>query len=433
MKSFKDLRITYKTILPLLCSYCIVIIALLFYVLPQLREAILERKKETLVNINEIALTTLSGFDKQVKSGKISLEQAQSSAKSIIKSMRFEGKNYYFVFDKDKMLIQPVSPEREGKPLSFFKDDHKIEYLTQAAELCQKEGKGYVFYYKAKPKTTEPLPKISYFKTYEPWGWIIGAGVYFDDIEAEYASIRNKIVYLFGIIMLALLAGLYFINRIYIAVPIRKLTESAKIFSDGDISSDFNIVRDDEIGELAKSFDMLKQNIMKMLQETDTSVQLASMGQLTYRSDPNTCAGAFRDALNAFNYTLDEIVTPLNKTGEYLKRISKGDIPDEISDDFQGDFIEIRDSVELCVRSIDNLIKDIQILIDKVMLGDLNYRINHRSHSGAYSDIALGVNMLMDRMCGMFDEIPAPLNIVDLQKRIIYSNKKSKELFKLNY
>jgi len=60
--------------------------------------------------------------------------------------------------------------------------------------VCRDKGEGFVDYMWSKPGDTKPAPKVSFVKLYKPWGWILGSGIYVDDVTAEMASVRNRVL-----------------------------------------------------------------------------------------------------------------------------------------------------------------------------------------------------------------------------------------------
>lgn len=423
MVKFRNFKVAFKLLMPIVLTFGVIIITLFYYVLPKIYDSIFEKKKEGLVNVVELAYTVISGLDKQVNSGLMTIEEAQKQAKSTIKSMRFEKKNYYFVFDYDKMLIQPVAPERENKPLSFFKDDHKNEYLSEGAELCKKSGEGFVFYHKAKPKSDIPIPKLSFLREYKNWGWIIGAGVYFDDIDKDYATIREDILIVFSSILLIVGVLLYFNIKKYILKPIALIKNEAEKVSIGDFSNNLCYESNDELGTLSLTFKDMKSTIISLIEETKKSSTTASAGKLDYRSDPTKYSGAYRELLVGLNQTMDAIIHPLNVAAEYIDRIAKGDIPPKITEDYRGDFNEIKNNINQCIDAVNHLIIDSKELFSNAIEGRIEVRTDVNKHQGEFRNIMKGVNATLDRLVGLIDEMPVGVQIVDKSHNIMYQNK----------
>ena len=156
-----------------------------------------ERRKAELRNIVDLAFDDIQAFCQGSEEGRLSVEEAQRQALDTIRRMRYDDEvGYLWVNDTGRpiprMLMHPTLPELDGSIL----DDPSFEcamgqrknLFVAAVEVCEEGGSGYVDYQWPKPipgGLTEERPKISYVRLFEPWGWIVGTGVYVDDIEAE--------------------------------------------------------------------------------------------------------------------------------------------------------------------------------------------------------------------------------------------------------
>jgi methyl-accepting chemotaxis protein len=155
----------------------------------------------------ETAWGMVETLGKSAASGEISVEQAQSRAIAQLKAMRYDGKEYFWVNDmQPRMVMHPTKPELDGKDLSASKDPNgKFLFLDMIA-VVKKDGAGFVNYEWPRPGSEKPVPKISYVKGYQPWNWVIGSGVYVDDIDAAvmtHAWQLALIVLLIGGVMTA--------------------------------------------------------------------------------------------------------------------------------------------------------------------------------------------------------------------------------------
>lgn len=110
--------------------------------------------------------------------------QRQEVAKRLVKSLRYgsEGKDYIWINDlHPTMVMHPYKPELDGKDLSNFTDKKGKKLFVEFVEVCKKKGSGFVMYYWPKYSEQDVVPKISYVQLFEPWGWILGTGVYLDE------------------------------------------------------------------------------------------------------------------------------------------------------------------------------------------------------------------------------------------------------------
>jgi methyl-accepting chemotaxis protein len=135
----------------------------------------------------------LQHFEKLAEAGTLTKQQAQASAISTIKGLRYGQSNYYWINDaQPRMIMHPTNPALDRTDLSTYKDPNGFALFVAMANLCKAKGEGRVAYMWNKPGSTTPVPKISFVKLYAPWGWIVGAGIYMDDVEAgQRPSLRD--------------------------------------------------------------------------------------------------------------------------------------------------------------------------------------------------------------------------------------------------
>ena len=155
------------------------------------------RRKQELKDIINAALVSTQYLYKQAQQGKIPLEQAKRQAKDIIRNIRFNnGVGYIWVNNKEtpvpRILVHPMFPKLEGKnpdiPKFYCIPGNKKHLLLIFNDLCDKNGEGYVEYFwpkLLKKGLSEDRKKISFVKEFKPWHWVLGTGLYIDDIDAE--------------------------------------------------------------------------------------------------------------------------------------------------------------------------------------------------------------------------------------------------------
>ncbi len=136
----------------------------------------------TLQNAVEQAESVLAACDNDPTLGDTAARQQR--ALQILRGLRYgpEHKDYFWINDTTpRMIMHPYKPEMDGQDLSDYADPNGKKLFVEGAKLCQARGAGFVVYYWPKPGSDKPSPKISYMKLYQPWGWIIGSGVYLDE------------------------------------------------------------------------------------------------------------------------------------------------------------------------------------------------------------------------------------------------------------
>ncbi len=163
----------------------------LFWAYTRIESKIYEDRKAKIQGVTEVAFSLMIEYDARVKSGEFSIDEAQRRAALRVKNLRYSGEEYFWINDlAPKMIMHPFKPELDGKDLSGNKDPNGKALFIEFAKTCKENGAGFVDYMWPKPGESAPVPKISFVKLFEPWGWIVGSGVYVDDIQKELARIR---------------------------------------------------------------------------------------------------------------------------------------------------------------------------------------------------------------------------------------------------
>jgi methyl-accepting chemotaxis protein len=250
-----------------------------FNIMPSIEEQLYSEKNTHLNNNVDIAYSIISDYEALAKSGTISLEEAQANAFARIKKLRYDDNNYFWINDLEpNMIMHPMKPELNGKSLANNKDPNGKLMFVEMANIAKREGNGFVDYMWSKPGYSEPVQKMSYVKLNKSWGWIVGTGIYINDVEEDLAELESGMyLFLFIAIAIALLAG-YFI-AVRISKPIKHLNEAAGKVADGDVNVSVTNSAQDEIGKLSSSFNTMVDNIrnsMKDIQEKSDEAEKAA-------------------------------------------------------------------------------------------------------------------------------------------------------------
>ncbi|KAF0111958.1 MAG: cyclic nucleotide-regulated nucleotidyltransferase [Chloroflexi bacterium] len=167
------------------------------FVLPSFEETLLERKREMIRELTNSAWSILSSYQRDEQNGVLTRKQAQELAIARIETLRYgpEGKDYFWIQDmQPRMIMHPYRSDLNGQDLLNLSDPRGVRIFVEFANLVQREGEGYIDYvwqWKDDPQRLEP--KESFVKGFAPWGWIIGTGIYIDDVNQEIALIERSL------------------------------------------------------------------------------------------------------------------------------------------------------------------------------------------------------------------------------------------------
>lgn len=153
------------------------------------RAQLLTDRQEKVRNLVEVAHATVGHFEALARTGKLSQDEAQRSAIEALRAMRYDKVEYFWINDlHDNMIMHPIRPDLDGKKLDQLKDANGKLLFVEFNSVVAARGAGFVDYYWPKPGSEAPVPKISYVKGSDDWKWVIGSGIYVDDVDAIFRS-----------------------------------------------------------------------------------------------------------------------------------------------------------------------------------------------------------------------------------------------------
>ena len=211
----------------------------------------------------------------------LSEAEAKALALKNINKLRYNEKEYFWVNDKTPtMVMHPIKPALIGKDLSGMKDPNgKFLFMDMVKVVSGKDKAGYVNYEWPKPGHDDPQPKVSYVKLFEPWGWIIGTGVYTDDVMTDFMDDATDTI-ITTVVFIALLIGAIILILNSIRTPLRNVAIAMREISkgEGDLTQRLPIRGDDEITAIARAFNLFIERIQGLVTESkSTSEVLASL------------------------------------------------------------------------------------------------------------------------------------------------------------
>jgi len=182
-------------------------------VIPTMRESIMERKREMIRELTQAAWSELADLESRERQGTLTREAAQTAAVARVQTLRYgdDGKDYFWISDMHpRMVVHPYRPELNGQDLSSYTDPAGKRLFVESARLVRENGNGYLEYlWQWKDDEQRIVPKLSYVKGFEPWGWVIGTGVYLEDVRAQVSAITRRVIQL-AVGFSVLIAGLLF-------------------------------------------------------------------------------------------------------------------------------------------------------------------------------------------------------------------------------
>lgn len=237
-------------------------LAILAFSLMHEYTSLLESRKIKTRHLVELGMSLVEHYASLAEVGQLTTADAQAAAISALKRIRYDEKEYFWVNDMHPiMIMHPMKPELDGKDLSSVADPNGKHLFVEFVKAVKtKEGAGFVNYMWPKGTENSPQPKISYVKAFKPWGWVIGSGIYIDDVKESIITYLYKIA---GIVVPGLIAMMFVALKVTRSIN-KGISDLLAVF-DTMLTFDFRtrpkIASTDEIGQAAKGLSTVLEGI----------------------------------------------------------------------------------------------------------------------------------------------------------------------------
>lgn len=191
-------RFTVRIVLPTVLTVGLFAAALFWLFLPALERNIMERKREMIRELTQSAWNILANLEQEEREGRFTRAEAQAEAVRQVRNLHYgpQLKDYFWINDlQPRMVAHPYRHDLEGQDLSAFRDPSGKRLFVEFVQVVRRDGAGYVAYqWQHHDDPTAVVPKISYVKGFAPWGWIIGTGVYVNDVRQDVRRARQMVL-----------------------------------------------------------------------------------------------------------------------------------------------------------------------------------------------------------------------------------------------
>lgn len=293
-----------------------------------------EARQTATRNAVEVAHGLLVWAQGQEASGQMSRDAAQALAKGAIAKLRYSEKEYFWINDMQaRVVMHPIKPALDGTDASGIKDPNGMAVFVAFADRVRKDQQGFVSYLWPKPGQDKPVPKLSYVKGFEPWGWVIGSGIYIDDLRAALVLYLEELAVMVGVALLLFVLITRSITR-SIVKGLNKANRVARAIAQGDISQEVRVRNGhDEVGQLLQSMADMTTNLrhmVGMVQESAHSMEIAASeiaaGNQDLSSRTEQTASNLEQtaaAMNEINDTVARNAKAANQAGEISHEASR--------------------------------------------------------------------------------------------------------------
>jgi methyl-accepting chemotaxis protein len=294
-------------------------IAVTGFRLYQLDVDLVEQKRNELRQLVEGATAIADSYHKRAEAGEMTMEEAQNASLDAIAGMRYNGSDYFWVNDMGPaMVMHPIKPALDGKDLSGFEDPNGKRLFVEFVKVVQAQQQGYVTYYWPKPGAEQPVAKESFVKGFAPWGWIIGSGVYIDDLNAifwQQAKFEGGII---AAVLLIMGVISFFIAR-SITKPINGMSDTMRALAAGDLQAAIpGVGRGDEIGEMAGAVEVFKNNAIEQKRLEEENKLASQRAEQEKRQAMQKVADDFEASVKSVVESLSHTATEMQATAKSM-------------------------------------------------------------------------------------------------------------------
>lgn len=348
----KNVSIKLKLYMLILVSISVFLIQSLNQ-LGMIKESMMEDRKLQVQELTATAVSLMEHYHEMEKNGILKSEDAKQQAMNAIKAIRYDnGGNYFWINDMQPvMIMHPIKPALDGKDLSKIQDKAgNFLFVDFVNAVRAGNGEGFVPYLWPKPGEDAPQPKISHVREFKPWGWIVGTGIYIDDVDKAYSSIFMQ-----SMVVLALaMAGLLFLAFILVKGIIKQINNLSMRVDDIIGSLDFSRhLEEGQKNELSKIYvpinrliDTVRDTLLNSRDASEENRQAATRLHENAHS-LNLSSQKLRDINLETDTLVKETASSLDETEvAALSTVTAMKETSDVMADFSDSVLALRDSLE---------------------------------------------------------------------------------------
>ncbi|WP_106804020.1 methyl-accepting chemotaxis protein [Pseudomonas sp. S5D5] len=268
MNSLRNMSISRRLWLILIVAV-LMLFALGLLMLRQIHDDLYQAKRQQTQHVVQTASGILTFYHSLETTGVMTRDAAQKQALSAVRGLRYDHDDYFWINDLTPvMIMHPANPKLDGQNLSAIRDPDGFAVFNEFVILAKAKGAGIVNYRWPKPGAEAPVAKTSYIQLFEPWGWIIGSGVYVDDVQAEFSGQvwKASVIGLGIALVMALLVTL--IAR-SIVQPLQAAVNAMGNIASGesDLTRSLDTHGHDEVTQLSRHFNSFTAKLRQVVRQ----------------------------------------------------------------------------------------------------------------------------------------------------------------------
>lgn len=314
----RDLKISLKLLVIVLVAISGVVVAEGVN-LRQLNDDLLLDRQAKTRSLVDAAYSLIAYYHELASARKMSEEDAKAAALRAVRSLRYDGEEYFFIGDENaRLLANAYNEKNEGKDASGFQDSDGKFYFREFVEKSAGGKSGFVYYTREKPGGTVRVPKLSYVRGFAPWGWFVATGIYIDDVDAIFWQRARSSAIAAAVILVVVLAAALGVAG-SIARPISGLTREMTALASGNHHVSVEQARRrDEIGAMAKAVEVFKDNAIAMKGLTAEREEVRRRAEIEKKQAMDALARSFEASLRGVVDVVSSAASEMQSTAQSM-------------------------------------------------------------------------------------------------------------------
>ncbi len=279
VRAFRNLRFATKAMIISL-AFMLPMLALVGWMLKTEFDTAMQSRMDATRQHVEVAYGFLVWAHSQETSGKMSQAQAQALAQEVIGKLRYDRQEYFWINDvQQRMVMHPILPQLNGKDMSAHKDPNGFALFQAFAATGREGGKGFVSYQWPRPGSQQPVDKLAYVQGFQPWGWVLGSGIYIDDLYQFF--VHELMIAGLGVLVSVVVAGYAFLSFYRVMDGgLKETRRHLRAMTSGDLTTSPSPWGKDEAAQLMIELhamqDALRTMVLRVRRSSDDIVHSAS-------------------------------------------------------------------------------------------------------------------------------------------------------------
>ncbi|AQZ96069.1 methyl-accepting chemotaxis protein [Halopseudomonas phragmitis] len=340
MKLLRSIKISQRIWLILivaLVSMTLLSVTALVGLKSELRQA--EITKAT--HLVEVAHDLMAHYHGKQVRGELSEEQARKQALDALRGLRYDGQEYYWVNDMNNiMIMHPVAPQTEGMDLTNINSsDGRRNVIVDMVNMARSQGTAHIEYTWTRPGKNpgedEGVGKIAAFKHFKPWDYMVGTGIFIEDMQSKFWTEAMRLLLVVSLINLLMIIILFIIGR-SISQPLNRVVDAMHDIASGEADLTRRLDDDarDELSLMARYFNQFTGNLRGLIQQLgDSARQMISASQQLDQISDNSLRDMTRQsermelmatAINEITYGVQDVAQNANAAAHEVENANEG-------------------------------------------------------------------------------------------------------------